>query len=78
MKNVCETHRCRFFFEISYTMPKYSKKCNNRHFHEKWNSGDVQIINLRREGLLEMGNIFTQVLEEHLGRTPPHIANVCI
>ena len=58
-------------------MPKYSKKCNNRHFHEKWKSGDAQIINLRRDGLLELRNIFTKMLEEHLGRKPPLIQKVC-
>ena len=58
-------------------MPKYLKKCNNRHFHEKWESGDVQIINLRRDGLLEFRNTLTKMLEEHLGQKPPLVENVC-
>ena len=54
-------------------MPRYPKACHNRHFHEKWSSGqsDLSLINLRRNGLSDLAKTFESFLKgEHGIRSP--------
>ncbi len=60
-------------------MPKYSKTCHNRHFHEKWGSDavEVHIINLCRNGLSELANTFVKFLKQELDIKSPAVTQVC-
>ena len=60
-------------------MPKYSKACHNRHFHEKWGSDPVEvyIVNLRRCGLSELAKTFVNFLKQELDIKSPTLTHVC-
>ena len=60
-------------------MPKYSKACHNRHFHEKWGSDSVEvyIVNLRRSGLSELAKTFVNFLKQELDIKSPTVTHVC-
>ena len=46
-------------------MPKYSKACNNRHFHEKWGctEDNFKVIHLQINGLSDLANTFETFFE---------------
>ncbi len=60
-------------------MPKYPRACNNRHFHEKWGSGesDLVYINLRRSGLSELAKTFESFLKVKHRIMSPTVTNIC-
>ena len=60
-------------------MPKYPRACNNRHFHEKWGSGesDLVYINLRRSGLSELAKTFESFLKGEHGVKSATVTNIC-
>ena len=60
-------------------MPKYSKACHNRHFHEKWGSDavEVYIVNLCRSGLSELAKTFVNFLKQELDIKSPTVTHVC-
>ena len=60
-------------------MPKYLKTYNNRHFHKQWKSsgGDLQVLNLRKNGLSELANTFVKFFKAELGAKSPAVVTVC-
>ncbi|CAB3988267.1 Hypothetical predicted protein [Paramuricea clavata] len=59
-------------------MPKYLQTCNC-HFHEqrKSSGGDLQVLNLGKNGLSELANTFVKFLKAELGIKSPAVVNVC-
>jgi hypothetical protein len=51
-----------------------------RHFHETWSEGEesLQVVNIRKNGLSELANIFQHFLREELGLKSPTVTKVCI
>lgn len=59
-------------------MPQFSKVCSNRFLHKKWKTEkDVQFINLRRNGLSDLANIFEQFLKNENVLKSPSVTNIC-
>ena len=60
-------------------MPKYPTACHNRHFHEKWSSGqsDLSFINLRRNGLSDLAQTFESFLKGEHGIKSLTVTNIC-
>ena len=60
-------------------MPKYSKACNNRHFHEKWGctEDNLKVIYLWRNGLYDLANTFENFLKLEHGIKSPSVTSIC-
>ena len=67
-----------FFSELK--MPKYSKACHNRHFHEKRGSdaAEVYTVNLCRSGLSELAKTFVNFLNQELDIKSPTVLTFAV
>ena len=61
-------------------MPKYSKACHDRHFHEKWGSDavEVYILNLCRSGLSELAKTFVNFMNQELDIKSPTVLTFAV